>query len=107
MLRINKCSTAVIALIAIFMAALITLGVFITRSKSSVETENGVTTYGEYFVVDKEWNDIDFTYRIVHDKETGVKYMIIASGHRYGITPLYNADGSLQNINDNATKGDD
>ena len=104
MLRRNKAGLVVIIMLII---ALIALGTIIKLSKSSVETENGVTTYGEYFIVDKEWNDIDFTYRIVHDKETGVKYMIIASGHRYGITPLYNADGSLQNINDNAMKGDD
>ena len=98
---------AVLVVIIMLIAVLIALGTVIMCSKSSVETENGVTTYGEFFIVDKEWNDIDFTYRIVHDKETGVKYMIIASGHRYGITPLYNADGSLQNINDNVTKGDD
>lgn len=104
MLRRN---TAGLVIIIMLIATLITLSVILMRSKSSVETENGVTTYGEFFIVDKEWHDIDFTYRIVHDKETGVKYMIIASGHRYGITPLYNADGSLQNINDNATKGDD
>lgn len=35
-------------------------------------------------------------YRIVYAKDTKVKYLIITGYHIYGITPLYNADGTLQ-----------
>ena len=53
--------------------------------------------YGEYFTLIKEWYDeTGFEYEIVYAKDTGVKYLIIKSYYKGGITPLYNADGSLQ-----------
>ena len=35
-------------------------------------------------------------YKIAYAKDTKVKYLIIVSGYKFGITPLYNADGTLQ-----------
>ena len=34
--------------------------------------------------------------RVVYDKNTGVMYFLESSGYRFGITPIYNADGSLK-----------
>lgn len=51
---------------------------------------------GGYFVMIKKWEDSDHRYRIVYAKDSKVKYLVIRSANRYGITPLYNADGSLQ-----------
>ena len=45
------------------------------------------------------WNNGDATYRIVYANDTNVKYMIITYGYKMGITPLYNADGTLQIYN--------
>ena len=35
-------------------------------------------------------------YMIVYANDTKVKYFIRNSGHGWGITPLYNTDGTLQ-----------
>ena len=54
------------------------------------------TTDGGYFTQIKKWDEADGIYRIVYANDTKVKYLIWKKGHRGGITPLYNADGSLQ-----------
>ena len=56
---------------------------------------------GDYFTELDHWTDYNMNYYIVYAKDTKVKYMIFISGHRFGITPLYNADGSLQLYEDN------
>lgn len=53
-------------------------------------------TGGEYFTRIKMWGDIDCTYEIVYTNDTKVKYLMWHCGYKGGITPLYNADGSLQ-----------
>ncbi len=35
-------------------------------------------------------------YTIVYANDTKVKYLIFESYYKFGITPLYNADGTLQ-----------
>ena len=50
----------------------------------------------EYFTPIKEWGDTNVKYEIVYANDTGVKYLIFKSFYKAGITPLYNADGSLQ-----------
>lgn len=52
---------------------------------------------GDYFVQIKEWESSSLeTFAIVYAKDTKVKYLIWYGNNRGGITPLYNADGSLQ-----------
>lgn len=53
-------------------------------------------TCGGYFTLIKEWSDIESIYSIVYANDTKVKYLFWRNGRRGGITPLYNADGSLQ-----------
>lgn len=53
-------------------------------------------TVGGYFTRIKEWDTVNMHYEIVYANDTGVKYLILKNGYRAGITPLYNADGSLQ-----------
>ena len=36
------------------------------------------------------------TYHVVYANDTKVKYFICVTGYKFGITPLYNADGTLQ-----------
>lgn len=51
--------------------------------------------YGNgYFTIIKKWNN----YRIVYANDTGVEYLIVnlEGGYKFGITPLYNADGTLK-----------
>ena len=54
-------------------------------------------TGGGYFTLIKTWSeDFESSYKIVYANDTKVKYLIWRSGYKGGITPLYNADGSLQ-----------
>lgn len=53
--------------------------------------------YGNgYFTTIKKWGNDGMIYRIVYANDTGVEYMIVEGYRRFGITPLYNADGTLQ-----------
>lgn len=49
-----------------------------------------------YFTIVTEWSDASSTYYIVYANDTKVKYLISSSGYKFGISPLYNSDGSLQ-----------
>ena len=48
---------------------------------------------GGYFTVLEYWDNRNY---IVYANDTKVKYFICKVNSLYGITPLYNADGSLQ-----------
>lgn len=56
-------------------------------------TVNKTTVVDGYFTEIVKWGDI---YRIVYANDTKVKYLIIEGYYKFGITPLYNADGTLQ-----------
>lgn len=49
-----------------------------------------------YFTIVTEWSDVRGTYYIAYANDTKVKYLISTSNYKFGITPLYNSDGSLQ-----------
>ena len=53
-----------------------------------------------YFALLTKWDDGDFKYQIVYASDTKVKYLISYNDSyqqgSFGITPLYNADGTLQ-----------
>lgn len=50
-----------------------------------------------YFTEINSWKNAYGNYKIVYANDTKVKYFIV-TGNQYtsGITPLYNADGTLQ-----------
>lgn len=50
-----------------------------------------------YFTIIKQWGSIcDDEYYIVYANDTKVMYLVVSGGHRFGISPLYNTDGTLQ-----------
>lgn len=49
-----------------------------------------------YFTTIKEWNSYSDKYRIIYANDTKVLYFVKSSTYTFGITPLYNADGTLQ-----------
>ena len=61
-------------------------------SEISIDFSNG------YFIPVKEWGtDMDSCYQqLVYANDTRVMYYIIKTTKGIGITPLYNADGTLQ-----------
>lgn len=64
----------------------------------SKEQDSTQSTYkgfaDEYFTIVKEWG-VSGQYKIVYANDTRVIYLVCVSSH-LGITPLYNADGTLQ-----------
>lgn len=42
-----------------------------------------------------DWIDSKGMFDLYQDRETGVQYIVYNHATRYGITPRYNADGSL------------
>lgn len=55
------------------------------------------TDFGNgYFTKLLSWNGDSYKYAIVYANDTKAKYLVFRSGDTGGITPLYNADGSLQ-----------
>lgn len=59
------------------------------------EATNTSNSSDSYFTVITEWGGTP-TYRIVYANDTKVKYFVLFDGYRGGISPLYNADGTLQ-----------
>lgn len=49
-----------------------------------------------YFTEIISWSEDGINYIMVYANDTKVKYLICQSGYKYGLTPLFNADGSLQ-----------
>ena len=57
---------------------------------------NGKTQLGGYFTVIKEWTYDSECYYTVYANDTHVIYLLIDGYRSYALTPLYNADGTLQ-----------
>lgn len=78
------------------------LGICMLLTGCGTKYDDAETTseeaYGGYFTMIKEWGgNGDSIYQIVYANDTKVKYFIWKSGYyKGGMTPLYNADGSLQ-----------
>lgn len=67
------------------------------NNKTYDKADNIHEDYGNgYFTTIKKWGNDCMVYRIVYANDTGVEYMIVESYRRFGITPLYNADGTLK-----------
>lgn len=80
-------------IIAILCACLLLTGCG-TRYEDAKDTLKA--TGGGYFTSIKKWNDRDSVYEIVYANDTKVKYLLWRNTYKGGISPLYNADGSLQ-----------
>lgn len=68
------------------------------KTYSEAVSDNGSETnsFGHgYFTVITEWGN-QGSYKIVYANDTKVKYFVVSTGYKGGITPLYNADGTLQ-----------
>lgn len=82
-----------VALAVVMVVCLVGCGT--TYQEATGQAESNVSgDFGNgYFTVIAEWSG----YKIVYAKDTKVKYLIInRSQYMSGITPLYNADGTLQ-----------
>lgn len=86
-----------VIIMAAMMAATMVSIIGCTSYQESVDIsqENDLFCNG-YFTAINKWNDWHSNYYIVYANDTKVKYFITYNGNKFGITPLYNADGTLQ-----------
>lgn len=85
-------------LIALLMICLILFSL-VGCGKSYQEATNPKESHiGKgYFTTVEQWGGGGgYDYYIVYANDTKVMYFIIGDGYTSGITPLYNADGTLQ-----------
>lgn len=85
-------------LLAIAMAAIMGLSaVGCTSYEGSVDISKSEQSFeGGYFTLIRTWNDVHNCCYIVYANDTKVMYLVVIGYYMYGITPLYNADGSVQ-----------
>lgn len=82
-------------IVALVVVMVVLAGCGTTHQEATGQTESNTSDdFGNgYFTAIAEWD----SYQIVYANDTKVKYLIFDSGmYRFGITPLYNADGTLQ-----------
>ena len=77
------------------------------RSYSEAQILEDSQSWGhEYFTMIKAWYDSDHSYYIVYANDTKVLYFVSDGGYGSGITPLYNADGTLQVYEESSNTND-
>lgn len=90
-------------LLSILICGVLALSFVGYSGKTYQEVTNNVQTTDNftdgYFTIITEWGILP-TYRIVYANDTKVKYIVFFDGYRGGISPLYNADGTLQIFNE-------
>lgn len=85
----------ILAIIAAGLICVSAAGCGTTYQEAVNRSEKGNFGNG-YFTELTKWSDSGYNYRIVYDNTTKVKYFLISGYYKFGITPLYNADGTLQ-----------
>lgn len=83
-----------IALLLCLVCVLTACGTTYQEATDEVSESNDMCN--GYFTIVTEWANVSSSYYIVYANDTKVKYLISSSGYKFGITPLYNSDGSLQ-----------
>lgn len=85
-----------VALAVVMVVCLVGCGT--TYQEATGQTEsNASDDFGNgYFTEITSWSDINYDYKIVYANDTKVKYICVDGCRSFGITPLYNADGTLQ-----------
>lgn len=83
----------IVALAVVMAVCLVGCGTTYQQATGQTESSTSGDFGNGYFTVIAEWD----SYQVVYANDTKVKYLIFDSGkYRFGITPLYNADGTLQ-----------
>lgn len=64
---------------------------------TTITYENTEENYWDKFVVVESYDNMnDGSLYIVYDKDTKVEYYIVHAYRRFGISPIYNADGTIK-----------
>lgn len=52
--------------------------------------------FWEKFVVVEGYYSTDGTLYLIYDKDTKVEYYMVKEGHRFGMCPVYDTDGTVK-----------
>lgn len=71
-----------------------------SSQQSTVElTENNINNYIDWVVIAEEYTSVLGLATVAYDRNTGVMYLIKRSGYQFGISPIYNSDGTVKLYN--------
>lgn len=71
-----------------------------SSQQSTVElTENDINNYIDLVVICERYTSVLGLVAVVYDRNTGVMYLIKMSGYQFGISPIYNSDGTIKLYN--------
>lgn len=86
---------ALVVLLIVSLAILI--GFAIKGEEETAETDvlEDAFSSRRFKLIAGEGSSFNYREEIIVDTETGVMYLWIVNGHRAGLTPLYNSDGTV------------
>lgn len=64
-------------------------------TKGDIEPESSYLA-NKYIDLVTIYRDNDHSTEVLYDKNTKVMYFVERSGHQFGITPIYNSDGTVK-----------
>lgn len=64
-------------------------------TKGDIESENSALA-NKYIDLVTIYKDDDYNIEILYDKNTKVMYFVKWSNYQFGITPIYNSDGTVK-----------
>ena len=75
---------------------LCSISLALTGCKTKVDTDNNMTIFDTFTVIETRTDTNNSTLYIVYDNDTRVEYYYIVSAHRAGLSPIYNTDGTIK-----------
>ena len=64
-------------------------------TKGDIEPESNILG-NKYIDLVTIYKDDNHNTKVLYDKNTKVMYFVIWSGYQFGITPIYNSDGTVK-----------
>lgn len=86
----------IVALAVVMAVCLVGCGTTYQEATGQTESNEGGDFGNGYFTEIASWGDATYDYKIVYANDTKVKYICVDGYRSFGITTLYNADGTLQ-----------
>lgn len=85
-----------VALVVVMVVCLCTCGTTYQEAIGQTESNTSDDFGNGYFTKITNWSSPFNEYAIYYANDTKVKYLIYRGANQFGITPLYNTDGTLQ-----------
>lgn len=68
-----------------------------SSQQSNIEpTKNDTNKYIDLVIISEDYTNALGTTEVAYDRNTGVLYFVKLSGNQFGISPIYNSDGTVK-----------